>query len=121
MYAYILKVIFVPRRTKFKGDLEIVSVRTSVRTSVCTYVRMSVRPSHSFPDDILKSAAWIAMKFYMCVLLLMVRCPIDFQGHRSNFKVAEVESLPILAQFHCFRISSKSLHALHLNFIEAFY
>ena len=23
---------------------------------------------------------------------MMLSCPIDFQGHRSNFKVAEVES-----------------------------
>ena len=76
--------LIVPRRTKFMGDLEIVSIRPSVRPFV--------RPSHSFPDDILKSSAWITMKFYKCILLVMVRCPIDFLGRRLNFKVTEVRS-----------------------------
>ena len=53
---------------------------------------------------------------------MMFRCPIDFQGHRSNFKVTDVESLSLLDLFHSFRmISSKPLHALHSNFIGVFY
>ena len=35
---------------------------------------------------------------------MMLRCPIDFQGHRSNFKVTGVKSLSIFGLIQCWAI-----------------
>ena len=68
-------------QTKFKGDIEMASVRTSIL------------PSGVFPDDISKTVPRMVVKFHNAIILVPLWCPIDFGADLSNIKVTEFKTL----------------------------
>ena len=49
---------------------------------------------------------------------MMLRCPINFQGHRSNFKVTGIKSLSIFGLIQCWAIGGGRSTELPCFFIS---
>ena len=53
----------------------------------------------------------MVMKWCTKLAVALKRCPIDFQGHLSNFKVTRLTKSPILTQNGCFQtVTSVKIH-----------
>ena len=60
-------------------------------------------PNWAFPDCNCSFASKMAMKWCTKLEVAWERCPIDFQGHLSNFKVTQDKKLAILTRIERFR------------------
>ena len=58
-------------------------------------------PNWAFPDCNSSLNSPMAMKCCTKLETAKERCPIDFQGHPSNFKVTRYKTSPILTQVGC--------------------
>ena len=65
-------------------------------------------PDWAFPDSNSSLNLPMAMKCCTKLETAKERCPISFQGHRSNFKVTWDKTSPILTQIGRFRIIGRS-------------
>ena len=65
-------------------------------------------PNLAFPDCYSSLNSSMAMKCCTKLETAKERCPIVFQGHRSNFKVTRYKTSPILTQIGRFRIIGRS-------------
>ena len=65
-------------------------------------------PNWAFPDCNSSLNSPMAMKCCTKLETAKERCPIDFQGHPSNFKVTRYKTSPILTQIGRFRTIGQS-------------
>ena len=65
-------------------------------------------PNWAFPDCNSSLNSPMAMKCCTKLETAKERCPIDFQGHPSNFKVTRYKTSPILTQIGRFRTIGRS-------------
>ena len=74
---------------------------------------IDVDPNSVFPDFNSSLNSTMALKWCTKLDVVKKRCPIVFQGHLSNFKVARDKKAAILTRIECFRTVTHGFEKMH--------